>query len=478
MPVTFDATFDWTFDSPNQWTIAGAKVAPVLEEVAGYQTLELSVRVPTDVLTSSLRPLKENQGQLSTRPTDSGGYRAIDRANGNNTYAVQPPGRRQPLRRQTDYLVRSYSESLVRQETDQWTVDLELVPAASRTDTPSSNIGYALDFDGQDDSVVANDVSSIQYDPNTDDHTISFFMKPQDLLLASEEFLFSKISEEADYLASIQTNGDLEWIVIPSSGPSSQSLASLPDLMVEEERVLVQLEVDNTSGTTIYINTDQVATNSESWSSAAQDTAAPDLYIGARQSGSSAVDTFNGAIDEFQIHGKTLSASERQTIFDGGAVTDQRLVYYDFDEGPGSTTVADAEGGPNGTVNGATFKSPTGLAEWGFDTRYGQVLSDRVDAQFEGSGDGGVERFELTARLTFDEARLVEAALAKLSGVRIRTIADGDNVVVDDTNGDMTVTVTAPANDVVSDGDYVALDWESTRLNDAFQSVALTLVKQ
>ena len=115
--------------------------------------------------------------------------------------------------------------------------------------------------------------------------------------------------------------------------------------------------------------------------------------------------------------------------------------------------------------------------EWGFTTALGTIATARVDAEFLGTGSDGVERYELTTRLTFDQAHSFEAALAKIAGTRVKQIPDAPNIIVDETAGDdNTVTVDAPdGQTVVADGEYVVTEWESRRINDGYQEVSFTM---
>jgi len=115
---------------------------------------------------------------------------------------------------------------------------------------------------------------------------------------------------------------------------------------------------------------------------------------------------------------------------------------------------------------------------WGFDTPLGQVVSSRVDAEFLGLGEGGVERFELTVRFTKSQCHVYEAAYVRLGGVRVREIPDATNVAVDETSGDGTVTIDSPNTSVVADSEYVITEWESERLNDAYQSLSMTVAQK
>jgi len=118
--------------------------------------------------------------------------------------------------------------------------------------------------------------------------------------------------------------------------------------------------------------------------------------------------------------------------------------------------------------------------EWAFDTRYGQIATERIDAEFVGRGEGGVRRFEITARLTKEQSHVFEAALNRLDGARIREIPDATNVAVDDTDDDAaTLGVTTPVSDtIVSDGDYVVIEpYNSRRLNDGFQEIEFVVAE-
>lgn len=247
---------------PAAYAIGGELWPTLTEEVATYRRLVLTFRLQTSVLTGRARNAKTDENRIDVLPTDSGGFTALDRAGGANTFEITAPERRQPLRQSGTYHVARYEEDLVSADLGEWDLTVEFVRDAHRQDTPS------------------------------------------------------------------------------------------------------------------------------------------------------------------------ISQSR-------------------------------------------------GADEWGLQTRYGTVATDRVDAQFLGTGRDGVERFSLATRVTMAQAHALEAAFARLDGTRIRQIAEASNRVVDATaDSGNTVTVTPPDSDtVVTQGDYVVLGWESTRLNDAFQSMELEVAK-
>lgn len=243
-----------------QWAIDGQPIGANTDEIATHRRLTLAQRVATATLTSELRPLKSDEGQVDVLATDSGGFTAVDRADGGNSYTVTPPVQRQPLRQTGTYHVERYEEDLVSQDVSEWDVSLDLVPASNRSDAKSIS----------------------------------------------------------------QTAASDEWALVT----------------------------------------------------------------------------------------------------------------------------------PNGTI-----------------------ATDSVDADFLGTGSDGVERFELTLRLTFEQSHAWESAFDRVEGVRVRRIPDATNVAVDDTSGNAnTLTVTAPtAGDEVPQGDYVVTGWEGRRLNDAFGEYSVVI---
>jgi hypothetical protein len=259
------------------WLVDGEFIGQVTSESRTPRTLTLTTRVQSSVLTSVLRSLKTDEGQVDVLPTDDGGFVAVDRADGANTFSVTPPIRRQDLRQSGDYHVDRYEEDLVSQTVNEFDVELDLIADTNRTDMPS--------------------------------------------------------------------------------------------------------------------------------------------------------------IDQDPLRGAAFDLTFDQTFTDN--------------------------------------------AEWAFETRYGQIVTNRVDAEFLGTGEGGVERFKLTARLTFEQARVLEAAVSLLNATRIREIPDATNIAVDDTdNTANTLKIDAPGGQsVVSDGDYIVTEWESTRLSEAYQSVTMTIAQ-
>lgn len=285
--------------SPTDWTLDGRELttARPIDETATPETLTLTWRVTSEAAVRAFRALKSDQGKVDTLPRDDGGFTAVDRADGANTFTLSPPDRRRPLRQDRTVHVQRYEENLVSQTLNEWNIEVEFVVDADRTDSPSLSLA------------------------------------------------------QQSATAQIGSGGQL-------GGPGG-----------------------------------------------------------------------------FQL------------------------------------------GGPGGANLGSRTGVPPNV--WSLQTPLGELATDRVDADVLGTGDEGVRRFELTARLTREQAHVFEAAYARLRGGRVRTIPDGPNLAVDALDGDVTLTVDAPdGQDAVGDGDYVVREWDSTRLTDRYQSVSVVIAEK
>jgi hypothetical protein len=283
----------------DEWLIDGFPVGRVTDELATHQTLELTIRTTTETLESVLRPLKPDEGKVNVLMADDGGFSAVDRANGSNTFTLTPPPRRQPLRRKTEWHVQRYEEDLVSEEVREWSVELEFARNQNREDV--------------------------------------FTVRPGDT---------------------------------------------------------------GNEGT----------------------------QIGADAGG-------------------TLGESTGFTL-----------------------------GGPAGASLGNTA---AGVAndEWGLSVGAGTIVTGRVDADVLGTGEGGVERYELITRVTFEQAYAFESNLSRLGGGRIKNVPDAANIPLDETaDGAVTVTIDAPdTQDTITNGDYLVTSWQSERLSEAYQQLTMTV---
>lgn len=188
-------------------------------------------------------------------------------------------------------------------------------------------------------------------------------------------------------------------------------------------------------------------------------------------------DMVSQSVDEWAVTVEFVPAANRTDV--PTISTAQQVPQPTTDSGG---TLGQSSGFTLGESGGATLGTPNAdtvpADYWTLGTRYADLATDRIDAEFVGTGADGVERFEVVARLTFEQAHVWEAALSLQHGQRVRELPDAPNRAVDETGGANTVTITSPVGSVVSDGDYVVLDWESTRLNDGYQEIECEVARE
>jgi len=114
------------------WRISSESIGNVRSETREYNKLELEFRVREQLLKEALRPLDRSSGRLSTADASDGGFVVEDMSGGDNTYTVEPPAAREPLRQPGDFLVEDYRESVADQQGNRYDVVLELHPDSPR----------------------------------------------------------------------------------------------------------------------------------------------------------------------------------------------------------------------------------------------------------------------------------------------------------------------------------------------------------
>jgi DNA-binding beta-propeller fold protein YncE len=119
------------------WYLGSDEIGESVAEQRTDATLSLTRRVTTNTLDTALRPLKSDEGKVDILSQDDGGFVAVDRADGGNTFIVIPPERRRPLRDARKVHVDRYDEDLVSQEVREWDVEIAFIVSQNREDAPS-----------------------------------------------------------------------------------------------------------------------------------------------------------------------------------------------------------------------------------------------------------------------------------------------------------------------------------------------------
>jgi len=134
-----------------RWVLGKNPVAELIEETRTWDTLTLVFRSDRATVINQLRPLDSDAGKVEVLERSDGGFDAIDRADGRNTYQITPPAGRIPPRLAGDYLVDEYEEEVVDQQGKQFRVTVTLVPDQDRdtdshyAETPSGG-DWKFDF--------------------------------------------------------------------------------------------------------------------------------------------------------------------------------------------------------------------------------------------------------------------------------------------------------------------------------------------
>lgn len=120
------------------WRVGGLQLRELLNETRTWETLTLEFRSNRDHVLSRLRPLDTDAGKLELLERSDGGFVAVDRVDGSNTFEVAPPTGRIPPRIAGDYLVDEYNEEIVDQQGNEYRVTVSLIPDEDR----NTNSGY------------------------------------------------------------------------------------------------------------------------------------------------------------------------------------------------------------------------------------------------------------------------------------------------------------------------------------------------
>lgn len=147
------------------WRVNGYPIADeATEEIRTHKRLEVTFQVPKKILVEGCRPLQPDSGNFNVLDRSDGGYKTIDTVDGSNTHEIEPPTHRQDVRRQIEYLVDEYDETLLDQAGEKFEVELTLVPKESKRqyrghiDEEPADTDWLFEFDAGD--IATRDLSS------------------------------------------------------------------------------------------------------------------------------------------------------------------------------------------------------------------------------------------------------------------------------------------------------------------------------
>lgn len=130
-------------------------------------------------------------------------------------------------------------------------------------------------------------------------------------------------------------------------------------------------------------------------------------------------------------------------------------------------------------ATGGEPSETAGSTEWLFEFHSGTIATDRVTPEQETAVDVAEDVESLQLVLTAEQVLVLETSASYPDAVSVVEVPDGENLAEDNSSADrQTVTVTAPSpakEDVLASGDYVVVDWTSTRLDSDSYEVTLDL---
>lgn len=115
------------------WIIGGTLVEEIVEETRTWDKLTLTFRAGEQQVNSNFRPLDQEAGKLDILEKSNGGFIALDRVDGDNTYQLTPPRGRRPPRLSGTFFVDEYNEEVVDQQGNEYQVTISFIPDGPRT---------------------------------------------------------------------------------------------------------------------------------------------------------------------------------------------------------------------------------------------------------------------------------------------------------------------------------------------------------
>ena len=186
------------------------------------------------------------------------------------------------------------------------------------------------------------------------DFTVSAWVNPSQNTAWSRLFDFGTGTNNYMFLTMSAGGGPLRYAITTSGNGAEQQLNDTTTLPLNTWS-LVTVTLSGTTGT-LYVNGQPVATNTNMTLNPSSLGDTNQNWIGRSQFGADPY--LNGAVDDFNVYDRALSASEVSTLASGqpgaGDVAD-----YKFDEASGSTALDSSGNGHNGTIIGvAGFSTP------------------------------------------------------------------------------------------------------------------------
>ena len=236
----------------------------------------------------------------------------------------------------------------------QWTDGASTSGCTATGARQPGKIGTALSFCNSNAyaTLPTGAVSSL-----TGDYSVSVWVNPASNTAWQRVFDIGSSSNASMFL-TVNDGSELRYAITTSGAGGEQRLnSSNPKTLPLNQWSLVTVTVAGTTGT-MYVNGQVVATNTAMTVHPSAFGQSTRNYLGKSQYSDPAL---NGAVDDFNIYNRALSAAEVATLASGqpGA---GNVVHYAFDEAGGTTLVDSSGAGRTGTVVAATGSTSTTTA--------------------------------------------------------------------------------------------------------------------
>lgn len=110
------------------WRLESVAIENVLDEERSFDSFVFRFIAEKSEVKDSIRPITSEAGKVDIVPEIDGGFRSVDRSDGDNTAQLLSPLGRENVRTVPIWLIEDYEEEPLDTEAKRWEIELELVP--------------------------------------------------------------------------------------------------------------------------------------------------------------------------------------------------------------------------------------------------------------------------------------------------------------------------------------------------------------
>lgn len=114
------------------WQLDGKRIGVVTGETRDWEQITLTARADVSTVQNDIRPKMEHAGKYDVLSTSTGGFTAVDDANGQNEVTLSAPKARQDLRPMSYWHVDDYREEQIDQSGNEYEIEIAAVAAENK----------------------------------------------------------------------------------------------------------------------------------------------------------------------------------------------------------------------------------------------------------------------------------------------------------------------------------------------------------